>query len=209
MKRKKAIYIFRELVILIPVFIYLFALKGDKWPLFIYMLFFVLMLFACGKSIFDYFQYKNGKANYVAISTINNEYSKFISFIMGAIFVIVSAINFFWFDDSILNIFLGFGLGIMSIFNGFFYLPNGAFKFKKGKIDFTGLEYDLQLEEVLEIQLYSTKIVLLLTDNELIHTFNFKLDLKSIQAIDEYVSSRAPQIDVKNCLESKSYEHHL
>jgi len=202
--RKKSNHIIREIILFIPVLIFCFGFKEAHWPFLSYG-FLILIFLAYVKSIYDYCQYKNGKIGYVAIPTINNEYGRFMSFTMGTFLIVGAIIYFNWSNDAIENVALGFALGTLGILNGVFYMPNGMFKFNKGKIEFTGLEYDLKLDEVSEVQLYDSKIVILLTDNELIHTFNFKLDHKSKRLINDYVSSRMPRINVKNYLDDNQY----
>jgi Ca2+/Na+ antiporter len=148
-------------------------------------------------NLYSKFQYRKGNANYILFPTVNDQYSKITSVILGLIVCLLSVVAIVWTDDFRLYGALGILVGVLVFFNGIFDLPKGMLKIEGNVMNIAGIDGKIDIRQVKELNIYNDRIVVTNIYNENQRLGNLEIDVISAQYIDNYILNNKKENDLK------------
>ena|SRR5690606_29265326 len=148
-------------------------------------------------NLYSKFQYRNGNANYILFPTVNDQYSKITSVILGLIVCVLSVVAIVWTDDFRLYGALGILVGVLVFLNGVLDLPKGMLKIEGNVMNIAGIDGKIDIRQVKELNIYNDRIVVTNIYNENQRLGNLEIDVVSAQYIDNYILNNKKENDLK------------
>ncbi|MFN3755219.1 hypothetical protein [Flavobacterium sp.] len=148
-------------------------------------------------NLYSKFQYRKGNANYILFPTVNDQYSKVTSVILGLIVCVLSVVAIVWTDNFRHYAALGILVGMLVFCNGIFDLPKGMLKIEGNEMTIAGLDGKIDIRQVKELNIYNDRIVITNIYNENQRLGNLEIDVVSAQRIDNYILNNKKENDLK------------
>ena len=148
-------------------------------------------------NLYSKFQYRKGNANYILFPTVNDQYSKVTSVILGLIVCVLSVVAIVWTDNFRHYAALGILVGMLVFCNGIFDLPKGMLKIEGNEMNIAGLDGKIDIRQVKELNIYNDRIVITNIYNENQRLGNLEIDVVSAQRIDNYILNNKKENDLK------------
>ena len=164
-------------------------------PLISYFFLFLWILF-WATNIYGKIRYRQGRAAYILVSTVNDEYSKLTSIILGVILIILVSFFQFWTGDLAPVKVLMFVTGLLILVNGILDLPKGRIEIKGTFLSISGLANKIELKDLKTLEITGKKIVLVKTDQKVIRIDNFVIDQVSANKIIDYFRRNDNNIEI-------------
>lgn len=148
-------------------------------------------------NLYSKFQYRNGNPNYILFPTVNDQYSKITSVILGLIVCVLSVVAIVWTDDFRLYGALGILVGVLVFLNGVLDLPKGMLKIEGNVMNIAGIDGKIDIRQVKELNIYNDRIVVTNIYNKNQRLGNLEIDVVSAQYIDNYILNNKKENDLK------------
>jgi hypothetical protein len=148
-------------------------------------------------NLYSKFQYRKGKVNYILFPTVNDQYSKLTSIILGLLICVLSITGIFWTDEFKLYGAVGILVGLLMFCNGIFDLPKGILKIEGNEMSIAGADGKIDIRQVKELNIYNDRIIVTNIYNESQRLGNLEIDVVSAQLINNYILNNKKENDLK------------
>ncbi len=180
---KKTIY-----EILIFIIVYILVLWTDRsYKNYISFSFLALIIASWLYNLHSKIQYKKGNSNYLFVPSENDKYFRNASVVIGTALLIFTLIYAFITKNFNHIKIVTIITGAIVVLNGLFYLPKGMIKIKSNFIDITGLKHEIDQNDLLQIEILSTRIIITDIHNEKIELDDFNIDKNLAELIENYI----------------------
>ncbi|QNR85406.1 hypothetical protein H9N25_02675 [Pedobacter riviphilus] len=137
-------------------------------------------------NIYSKIQYRKGKAQYILIPTINDDYSKMTSIILGFILFSLAIILWLW-KPEIFNLELILLIvGLLLFINGLLDLPKGKIELQENFLSITGFKGKINVKDIKSLEIMTNKIILVDNTAKTTRFDNFNIDINSAIKIENY-----------------------
>ena len=140
-----------------------------------------------GANVYSKIQYRKGNAEYLLVPTINDEYSKMTSIILGIILITLGSIFAFWMPNIFQLNLIMFIVGILLFINGILDLPKGRIESDGKILSITGLKEKIEIKNIETLEIITNKIIITDNINKVTRIDNFNLDLNYAERIRGYL----------------------
>lgn len=138
-------------------------------------------------NLYTKLQYRKGNADYMLIPTVNDQYSKITSIVLGLAACALSISAIVWKHEYRIYGSIGIAVGLLILLNGIFDLPKGRLKIDGNILTLTGIDEKVDIRQLSEINIYSNKLVITNMYSESQRLDNLNLDAVSAQRIENYI----------------------
>jgi hypothetical protein len=145
-------------------------------------------------------QYRKGKGDYLLFPTVNDSHHKITSIVLGLVTFFAVLLAFYLFGLSGIHMVNGFCIVVLLVLNGIFDVPKGSIKIEARLLSITGLKSEMDQRLIKSIEIHSDRIVITDIDGIPTRLFNFNIDVKSADLIDNYIAIKKtnPELVVHN-----------
>lgn len=180
--------------VLLYILIYVF-ISYVKNPI-AFTIFWGILILLVLYEIYSKIQYRIGKSTYILFPTMNDNYSKTTTVIIGGIISLLSFGAMVYWNTFNEYIVIGIVLGLLVLTNGLLDLPNGRLNIKGNLIKISNLSSSIDQNDLKEIHISKEQLILILTQGEVKRVPNLDLDFNAAQLIQNYISSHQTNPDL-------------
>lgn len=148
-------------------------------------------------SLYSKFLYRKGKVNYILFPTVNDQYSKITSVILGLIICALSIAGVIWTESFKLYGGAGVLVGVLMFCNGIFDLPKGMLEIKGNYMNIAGANEKIDIRQIKEVSIYKDRIVVTNIYNENQRFGNLEIDEISAKNSIDYIMRNSKENDLK------------
>lgn len=142
------------------------------------------------KNLYSNLLYKKGKVDYVLIPHRNDNFFKLTFLVLGGFLFLLSIISIVFLDLISYFPFMLLIISFLIFMNGIFYLPKEKLIVSDNYLIISGLSDRVQIRSLKEINVYSSKILIVNNLNEKFKIDNLEIDSFSYGLIYSYLKDK-------------------